>query len=144
MVEPIGWCCLGVAAILSLMHGDNKETQKAEMQKMQREDPATLQIIINAGNAQQRLTTIVAKIPHSLTQDDAFVKRKDWEHGSHASTGRPDCFYHAGRQCDYHQLCDAVLHARLHGKGHIGSSAAKELHDAIEGMLRDAARLGFH
>ncbi len=135
--------CIGGMAIWALLHGDNKEHQKAEMQKMQREDPATLQIIISAGNAQERLKQIVAKIPHSLTQADAVVKR-NWEHGSHAGTGRPDCFFNASKTCDYHQLCENVLHARLHGKGHIGSSAAKELKDAIDGMLRDAARLGFH
>jgi hypothetical protein len=146
MVEPVSilLLCAGTTYLFTKLFGGSSDHQKAEIKKLQKADPVAFQHIVKAGNKQQQLMKIIAKIPHSLTQDDAFIKKKDWEHGVHASTGRPDCFFHAPKQhCDYHQLLEAVLHARLHGKGHIGSSAAKELADALDGMLRDAKRLGF-
>jgi hypothetical protein len=64
---------------------------------MEKEDPATLQIIVRAGNIQTRLSQFIAKIPHGLSQDDAFVKRKG--RGKKLNLGEESLQYASFRIC---------------------------------------------
>jgi hypothetical protein len=154
----------GVSAFMAWMWpGKSEADAKKELEKMKAKDPALIALYTEMGTKMTQIRAIAAKIPDSVTMDDAWVKRKDWEQTLTAGGNkrpRPVAFEgcvgmkHAATT----SYKEALLGSFDYWRDAIAGGAtlsgwqgdtltpvqhAREIISHIDGRTRDAARLGY-
>jgi hypothetical protein len=154
----------GVSAFIAWMWpGKSEEDAKKELAKMKAVDPALVPLYAQIGAKMTQMRGIAAKIPDSLTMDDAWIKRKDWEQtlteGGNKRP-RPVAFEltvgmkHAATTSYKEVFLGTFDHWRKAIDGGAALSGwqgdtltpvqhAQEIISHLDGRMRDAARLGY-
>jgi hypothetical protein len=153
----------GVTAFISWMWpGKSEADAKKELEKMKARDPALIPLYAEIGTKMTQIRAIAAKIPDSLTMDDAWIKRKDWEQTLTAGGNkrpRPVAFEGARgmKYADTTSYKEALLSAFDSWRDAIASGKpigleggtltelqyVREITSHLDGRMRDAARLGY-
>lgn len=153
----------GVSAFIAWMWpGKSEADAKQEMDKLTGRNQTLIALYSQIGSKMTQLGAISAKIPASVTIDDAWHKRYDWEQTLTAGGNprpRPVCFECCpgmkhrdkpykevliGRFDDWQAAISGGNWSTWAGDKCTPEQHAREVISHLDGRLRDAARMGYH